>query len=88
MKVKELLFVPIFKNNPIALQVLGICSALAVTGNLKITLFMCLSLTFVCAFSNLFVSMVRNVLPGSIRMIGQLVIISALVIVVDQLLKA
>jgi Na+-transporting NADH:ubiquinone oxidoreductase subunit D len=88
MKIKELLLAPIFKNNPIALQILGICSALAVTSNLKITLFMCLSLTMVCAFSNLFVSCVRNVMPSSIRMIGQLAIIASLVIVVDQLLKA
>lgn len=88
MKAKELLIDPVFKNNPIALQVLGICSALAVTGSLKITLFMCVSLTLVTAFSNFFVSLVRNVLPGSIRMIGQLAIIASLVIVVDQVLKA
>lgn len=88
MKTKELLIDPVFKNNPIALQVLGICSALAVTGSLKITLFMCVSLTLVTAFSNFFVSLVRNVLPGSIRMIGQLAIIASLVIVVDQMLKA
>lgn len=88
MKIKELLLVPIFKNNPIALQILGICSALAVTSNLKITLFMCISLTLVTAFSNFFVSCVRNIMPGSIRMIGQLAIIASLVIVVDQILKA
>ena len=61
MKIKELLLFPLFKNNPIALQILGICSALAVTSNLKTTLFMCLSLTVVTAFSNFFVSCVRNV---------------------------
>lgn len=88
MKMKELLFDPVFKNNPIALQILGICSALAVTSNLKITLVMCVSLTLVTAFSNLFVSMVRHHIPGSIRMIAQLVIIASLVIVVDQVLKA
>lgn len=88
MKVKELLLTPIFKNNPIALQVLGICSALAVTSNLRITLVMCLSLTLVTAFSNFFVSTVRGIMPSAIRMIGQLAIISALVIVVDQILKA
>lgn len=88
MKVKELLFDPVFKNNPIALQILGICSALAVTSNLKITLVMCISLTLVSAFANLFVSIVRNHIPGSIRMITQLVIIASLVIVVDQVLKA
>lgn len=88
MKVKELLLTPIFKNNPIALQVLGICSALAVTSNLRITLVMCISLTLVTAFSNFFVSTVRGIMPSAIRMIGQLAIISALVIVVDQILKA
>jgi Na+-transporting NADH:ubiquinone oxidoreductase subunit D len=88
MKIKELLLVPIFKNNPIALQILGICSALAVTSSLKITLFMCVSLIFVISLSNFFVSCVRNIMPGSIRMIGQLAIIASLVIVVDQVLKA
>lgn len=88
MKMKELLFDPVFKNNPIALQILGICSALAVTNNLKITLVMCISLTLVTAFSNFFVSIVRNHIPGSIRMIAQLIIIASLVIVVDQVLKA
>jgi len=88
MKVKELLFDPVFKNNPIALQILGICSALAVTSNLKVTLVMCISLTLVTAFSNFFVSLVRKQIPGSIRMIAQLTIIATLVIVVDQVLKA
>ncbi|MBE8717369.1 NADH:ubiquinone reductase (Na(+)-transporting) subunit D [Cellvibrio polysaccharolyticus] len=88
MKMKELLFDPVFKNNPIALQILGICSALAVTNNLTITLVMCISLTLVTAFSNFFVSIVRNHIPGSIRMIAQLIIIASLVIVVDQVLKA
>lgn len=88
MKFKELLFDPVFKNNPIALQILGICSALAVTSNLKVTMVMCISLTLVTAFSNFFVSCVRNHAPGSIRMIMQLVIIATLVIVVDQILKA
>jgi Na+-transporting NADH:ubiquinone oxidoreductase subunit D len=88
MKVKELLLDPVFKNNPIALQILGICSALAVTSNLKVTLVMCVSLTMVAAFSNFFVSLVRNHIPGSIRMIVQLTIIASLVIVVDQILKA
>lgn len=88
MKFKELLFEPVFKNNPIALQILGICSALAVTSNLKVTLVMCIALTTVTAFSNLFVSMVRNHTPGNIRIIVQMVIIASLVIVVDQILKA
>lgn len=88
MKLKELLFTPIIQNNPIALQILGICSALAVTGSLKVTLVMCIALTTVTAFSNLFVSLVRNHIPGNIRIIVQMTIIASLVIVVDQILKA
>ena len=85
---KETLTGPIFKNNPIALQILGVCSALAVTSSLQVTLVMCVALTFVTAFSNLFVSVIRNHIPGSIRIIVQMVIIASLVIVVDQFLKA
>src|SRR5690606_64791 len=88
MKVKELLFDPVFKNNPIALQILGICSALAVTSSLKVTLVMCIALTLVTAFSNFFVSIVRNHAPSSIRIIVQMVIIASLVIVVDVMLNA
>jgi Na+-transporting NADH:ubiquinone oxidoreductase subunit D len=88
VKVKELLFKPVFENNPIALQILGICSALAVTSSLKVTLVMCIALTAVTAFSNLFVALVRNFVPGSIRIIVQMTIIASLVIVVDQVLKA
>ena len=79
---------PIFKNNPIALQILGICSALAVTSNLKTALVMAISLTLVTAFSNFFIAMIRNQIPASIRMIVQMVIIASLVIVVAQVLKA
>jgi Na+-transporting NADH:ubiquinone oxidoreductase subunit D len=86
--VKETLTGPIFKNNPIALQILGICSALAVTSSLQVTLVMCVALTVVTAFSGLFVSVIRNHIPGSIRIIVQMVIIASLVIVVDQFLKA
>lgn len=86
--VKETLTAPIFKNNPIALQILGVCSALAVTSSLQVTLVMCVALTFVCAFSNLGVSVIRQHIPGSIRIIVQMVIIASLVIVVDQFLKA
>ena len=86
--VKETLTAPIFKNNPIALQILGICSALAVTSSLQVTLVMCVALTAVTAFSNLFVSSIRNHIPSSIRIIVQMVIIASLVIVVDQFLKA
>ena len=88
MKVKELLLNPIFKNNPIGLQILGICSALAVTSSLKVTLVMCIALTTVTAFSSFFVASVRHHIPSSIRIIVQMVIIASLVIVVDQILKA
>ena len=86
--IKEVLLNPIFNNNPIGLQILGICSALAVTSNLKTPLVMSAALTLVTAFSNLFISMVRSQIPSSIRMIVQMVIIASLVIVVDQVLKA
>ncbi len=86
--VKDTLTTPIFRNNPIALQILGICSALAVTSSLQVTLVMCVALTFVTAFSNLGVSLIRKHIPGSIRIIVQMVIIASLVIVVDQFLKA
>ncbi|MBT8149038.1 MAG: NADH:ubiquinone reductase (Na(+)-transporting) subunit D [Pseudomonadales bacterium] len=85
---KKTLISPIFDNNPIALQILGICSALAVTSSLQTTIVMCIALTAVCAFSNMFVSMVRKQVPNSIRIIVQMIIIASLVIVVDQILKA
>ena len=87
-KIKDVLYSPIFENNPIALQILGICSALAVTSSLSVTIVMCISVIAVCAFSNLFVSLVRNNIPSSIRIIVQMVIIASLVICVDQVLKA
>lgn len=86
--IKDTLFTPIFKDNPIALQILGICSALAVTTSLQVTFVMCLALTAVTAFSNLFISSIRHHIPGSIRIIVQMTIIASLVIVVDQVLKA
>ena len=85
---KETLLNPIFKENPIALQILGVCSALAVTSSLQVTIVMCLALTLVTAFSGYFISMVRNQIPSSIRIIVQMIIIASLVIVVDQVLKA
>src|SRR5690625_4691362 len=88
MKARDLLFVPLIRNNPITLQILGICSALAVTVNIKVTLVMCVAVTLVTGFSNLFVSMVRKQIPSSIRIIVQMTIIASLVIVVDQVLKA
>lgn len=85
---KETLLEPLVSNNPIALQILGICSALAVTSSMKVAFVMCLALTVVTAFSNFFVSLIRNHIPGSIRIIVQMTIIASLVILVDQVLKA
>ncbi|MBT6105053.1 NADH:ubiquinone reductase (Na(+)-transporting) subunit D [SAR92 clade bacterium H231] len=87
-KVKDTLLEPIVANNPVALQILGICSALAVTSSMKVAFVMCLALTIVAAFANLFVSIIRNHIPSSIRIIVQMTIIASLVIVVDQVLKA
>lgn len=88
VNAKGVLTAPIFKNNPIALQILGICSALAVTTSMSVSLVMALAVIFVTAFSNLFVSLIRNHIPSSIRIIVQMTIIASLVIVVDQILKA
>jgi Na+-transporting NADH:ubiquinone oxidoreductase subunit D len=85
---KEVLVDPIFNNNPIALQVLGICSALAVTVSMNTTLVMCAAVIFVTTLSNVGVSLVRNAIPNSIRIIVQMTIIASLVIVVDQVLQA
>lgn len=85
---KSILTTPIFNNNPIALQILGICSALAVTTSVANTLVMCIALTLVTAFSSFFISIIRNKIPSSIRIIVQMVIIASLVIVVDQILQA
>ncbi len=87
-KYKEILFDPIFKNNPIALQILGICSALAVTTKLETAVVMSLAVILVVAFSNLFVSLIRNHVPGSIRILVEMTIIASLVIIADQVIKA
>ena len=87
-KIKEVLFDPVFANNPIGLQILGVCSALAVTSNLNTAVVMAIALTLVTAFSNFFIAAIRLQIPGSIRMIVQMVIIASLVIVVDQILRA
>ncbi len=87
-QTKGVLFDPLFNNNPIALQVLGICSALAVTTKLETALVMSIALTTVTAFSNLAISLIRNYIPSSIRIIVQLTVIASLVIVTDQILKA
>lgn len=85
---KKLIISPIIQNNPIAVQVLGICSALAVTISIKNALVMGIALTLVTAFSSFFISLIRNKIPSSIRIIVQMVVIASLVIVVDQVLKA
>ena len=85
---RTVLLDPFFNNNPIALQVLGICSALAVTTQMAPSLIMCVALTAVTAGSSLAVSIVRNYIPSSIRIIVQMCIIASLVIVVDQVLQA
>ena len=87
-KTREVLIDPLFNNNPIALQVLGICSALAVTTKMETAVVMAVAVVFVIAFANLFVSILRNLIPTNIRIIVQLTIIASLVIVVDQFLKA
>ncbi|HPG25557.1 MAG: NADH:ubiquinone reductase (Na(+)-transporting) subunit D [Spirochaetaceae bacterium] len=85
---REALVDPLFNNNPIALQVLGICSALAVTTKMDTALVMCLAVTAVTALSNFSISLLRNQIPASIRIIVQLVVIASLVIVTDQILQA
>ncbi|MEZ6195119.1 MAG: NADH:ubiquinone reductase (Na(+)-transporting) subunit D [Planctomycetota bacterium] len=87
-KVTEVLTRPVFNENPIALQILGICSALAVTSQLVPTVVMCISVTLVTAFSNLSIAAIRNQIPSSIRIIVQMTVIASLVIVVEQVLKA
>ena len=85
---KSILTSPIFDNNPIALQILGICSALAVTTSMANAMVMCVALTLVTAFSSFFISIIRKQIPSSIRIIVQMTIIASLVILVDQVLKA
>ena len=87
-KTRDILLDPVFKNNPISLQVLGICSALAVTTSLQTTVVMCIALTSVCVGSNVAISLIRKQIPTNIRIIVQMVIIASLVIVVDQILQA
>ena len=87
-KTKDVLFDPLVKNNPIALQVLGICSALAVTTGLTNSVIMAIAVVVVTACSNATVSLIRDYIPSSIRIIIQMTVIASLVIVVDQLLQA
>lgn len=85
---KKVLMDPLFNNNPIGLQILGICSALAVTTSMTVALVMCLAVIFVLCLSNFFIALIRNQIPSNIRIIVQMTIIASLVIVVDQILKA
>ena len=85
---KDVLFNPVIHNNPIALQVLGICSALAVTTRLDKSFTMCLAVIFVCSMASASVALIRTRIPGSIRIIVQMTIIASLVILVDQVLQA
>jgi Na+-transporting NADH:ubiquinone oxidoreductase subunit D len=87
-EMKQNLWAPVLDNNPIALQVLGVCSALAVTTKLETAFVMTLAVIFVTALSNFFVSLMRHHIPNSVRIIVQMAIIASLVIVVDQILKA
>ena len=87
-EVKKVLIGPLLANNPITLQVLGVCSALAVTTKLETALVMTVAVTLVTAFSSMFISMIRHHIPNSVRIIVQMAIIASLVIVVDQLLRA
>ncbi|SIO14537.1 NADH:ubiquinone reductase (Na(+)-transporting) subunit D [Vannielia litorea] len=85
---RTMLVDPMVDNNPITLQVLGICSALAVTSSLQVALVMTIAVTLVTGFSSMFISVLRSQIPSSIRIIVQMIIIASLVIVVDQVLKA
>ncbi len=87
-KLKELLWEPIFNRNPVTLQVLGICSALAVTGKMQTAFVMTICVTVVVACSSWAISMIRNQIPGSIRIGAQITIIATMVIVVSQILEA
>lgn len=87
-KTLKVIFEPVWKNNPIMVQILGICSSLAVTVQLKTAVVMAIALTLVVAFSNLAVSVLRNVIPRNIRIIAELCIVATLVIIADELLKA
>ena len=87
-KLRETILNPIFRNNPITTLVLGVCSALAVTVELKGALVMALSVTVVTGLSSLILSLIRNTIPNRVRIIVQLVVVALLVILVDQILKS
>lgn len=85
---KELMTAPLIRNNPIAIQILGVCSALAVTVKMQTAIVMALAVAFTTGFSSFFISILRNYIPNSVRIIIQLMIISTFVILIDQLLRA
>lgn len=87
-KNKRLIYDPLNDNNPITVQVLGICSALAVTVKMKPSIVMAIAVVVVCAFSNVIISIIRKIIPNRIRIIVQLTVVAAMVILVDQVLKA
>ena len=87
-KDSKLILDPLADNNPITIQVLGICSALAITAELKASIVMAISVLFVLGIGNVVISLMRNIIPSKIRIIVQLVVVAALVIIVDQVLKA
>ncbi len=87
-KPRDVLFAPLFNDNPIALQILGICSALAVTTKMETAVTMCLAVLFVLCCSNVAVSVIRSFIPANIRIIVEMTIIASLVIIVDQFLRA
>ncbi len=87
-RYKKIILDPVFNENPIALQILGICSALAVTSKLETSIVMSIAVTFVLTFSNLSVSLIRKLIPSSVRILVEMTIIASLVIIADQLIKA
>jgi len=87
-KYKDIILDPLFNNNPIALQILGICSALAVTSKLETSIVMSIAVIFVVSLSNFSVSLIRKYIPSSIRILVEMTIIASLVIIADQLIKA
>lgn len=84
---RDILTSPIFSNNPVAMQVLGVCSALAVSNSMQTALVMTLAVTFVLVFSNLIISTIRSLIPNSVRIIAQMTVIASLVIIVDMVLQ-
>ncbi|MGS0682813.1 NADH:ubiquinone reductase (Na(+)-transporting) subunit D [Shewanella sp. 125m-7] len=87
ISTRDILTGPIFSNNPVAMQVLGVCSALAVSNSMQTALVMTLAVTFVLVFSNLIISSIRSLIPNSVRIIAQMTVIASLVIVVDMVLQ-